>query len=280
VTGRDFRAMLESKDVINTLLMADPIVGRLAQEVGFDALLVGGAATSIGVYGMPDGTIEVGEIVDQARRVRMLSNLPILLDIDDAGGTPPYIRRNVMMAEDVGAQALLIEDDDCPNRFLWDSGTRSWDHAHNRLRPVHAAADIISIAASCRRDARTVIVARTDALVTSSFDDALERGRAYVEAGAEAVFMYTLPHDRVAEVTAELGVPMMDLAIEELSPAGYEAIVGNGTGIVVHGSLVDLYTPMRESLSRIASLWGESSGQVPPTLWDAANQWYPGGRLA
>lgn len=209
--GRSVRDVLNETDCIHVPLTFDPHAARIAEDLGFDAVLVGGAAVAKGIYGTFDGAIGPSEVLDQVTRVRMVTEIPIIVDLDDAGGRPHLVRRHVRAAELAGASAVLIEDIDCANRVQWDVKRGQWSFDFYRLQAVQAATDNIRTAVISRRFPETMVIARTDALVADGYSAAAARAAEYVSAGADAVFIVGLPADDVDEMASALGVPIMNM---------------------------------------------------------------------
>jgi methylisocitrate lyase len=294
----DLRALLDiGAGLINTPIVSDPISARLAQSVGFDALTVGGAMTATRAYGLPDGTISIGEVIAQAGVVRNLTDLPMLIDLDDAGGSPPLVGRHVRMAEDIGADAVIIEDTDCGSQYVWDEKARSWAHVHH-LRSIGAASSLIEIALEARRDSRTVVIARTDAMLWPrlagedpmvAFDDALERAQAFAAAGADALFIVGLPQEQTAIVRDAVGLPLMNHVGPPMQPAlssgDYEALAEAGLRIGLYAATtqIDHYGATRDMMLELAAnLPGRRtravSEDLPDALASAVQAWFPGKR--
>src|SRR5262245_31234193 len=157
------------------------LVARLAERAGFKAVYQSGAALSAGVAALPDvGLATQTEFAEQARYLTSAVSIPVISDADTGFGEPLSVERTVRLFEGAGLAGLHLEDQDLPKRCGHLSGksvvTREAMQA--KLRAAVAA----------RVDPAFVIIARTDARALHGLDDALDRARAYLDAGADMIF--------------------------------------------------------------------------------------------
>jgi methylisocitrate lyase len=177
--GRRLRAAWSAESIAVPGVFC-PLVAKLAEKMGFQAVYLSGAALSAGL-GLPDvGLVTASEFADAARAICAATNLPLLCDADTGFGEALNVERTVRLFESAGAAGLHLEDQVLPKRCGHLSGKQVVDAA------VMAAK--VRAAAAARRDSDFVVVARTDARGTAGFDEAVRRARLYVEAGADAVF--------------------------------------------------------------------------------------------
>jgi len=199
----------------------DVMTARLVEAEGFDAVYLGGFAASASALGIPDHSlITMTELLAHARNVAAAVNIPILADIDDGGGTPRSVRRTIRLAEHAGLAAVHLEDLIPGKHFVGHK---------DKLFTKDQAVDKIKAAVDARIDPDFVLIARSDAIGVTSLDDALERGQAYAEAGADLVFLpYLRPKDTKRAVEA-LSKPLFNVVIdtpqEELARAGLKVAV-------------------------------------------------------
>jgi methylisocitrate lyase len=157
-----------------------PLVARLAERLGFDAVYLSGAALSASL-GLPDiGLLSVTEFTDAARAITRASALPLLCDADTGFGEALSVERTVRLFEEAGAAGIHLEDQELPKRCGHLSG--------KTLVPAEAMASKIRAAVGARHDRDFVILARTDARGVDGFDEAVRRARLYLEAGADGIF--------------------------------------------------------------------------------------------
>ena len=174
-------------------LIADPAIlvapgvydgtgARIAENLGFQALYLSGFATSASILGQPD--VGYLTLTLMAQRVGQLVNvvdLPLIADADTGYGNPLNVRQAVIEYEKAGAAALHIEDQRFPKRC---------GHMLGRdVIPVEEMVQKIAAAVEARRDPDFVIIARTDARTSMGLDEAIERGGAYRDAGADVLFV-------------------------------------------------------------------------------------------
>jgi 2,3-dimethylmalate lyase len=101
----------------------DAMTARIVEAEGFQAVYLGGFATSASMLGIPDHSlITMTELLAQARNVAAAVNIPILADIDDGGGTPLSVRRTIRMAEQAGLAGVHVEDLVPGKHFVGHSG--------------------------------------------------------------------------------------------------------------------------------------------------------------
>ena len=220
----------------------DCMTARLAEQTGFDAVLVGGGATANFMHGLPDvGLLSLAEAIENVRRISSSVSIPVIADVDNGGATPIHIRRTVDMAERAGAAGILIEDTDAAHpKHLWVEEKDDWDFSKAVLYPTDVAADRVSIAMAARSDPQFVIIARTDALPTNAergHDVAIERARAFASVGADMLFVLGLSRERVtSELTSSLGAPMLVGANEAIGAEDRERVFAAGASLL-HGLL-------------------------------------------
>lgn len=199
----------------------DVMSARLVEAEGFEAVYLGGFATSASALGIPDHSlITMTELLGHARNVAAAVQIPILADIDDGGGTPLSVRRTIRLAEQAGLAAVHVEDLAPGKHFVGHK---------DKLFSKDQAVDKIKAAVDARTDPDFVIIARSDAIGVTSLDDALDRAQAYAEAGADLLFLpYLRPKDTqraVAAAPKPLFNVVIDTPQEELARAGLKVAV-------------------------------------------------------
>jgi methylisocitrate lyase len=156
------------------------LVARMAEELGFSAVYLSGAALSASA-GLPDiGLLTLTEFVDQARSITSVTRLPLLCDADTGFGEALNVERTVRSFEGAGAAGIHLEDQLLPKRCGHLSG--------KQLAAPEVMAAKVRAAVAARQDPDFVIIARTDARGVTGFDDAARRAKLYQEAGADAIF--------------------------------------------------------------------------------------------
>ncbi|MEO6808549.1 MAG: methylisocitrate lyase [Isosphaeraceae bacterium] len=157
------------------------LTARMAERLGFEAVYLSGGALSAGWAGLPDiGLLSQTEFAEQAAVLARATTLPVLCDADTGFGEAIHVERTVRLFEEAGAAGLHLEDQVLPKRCGHLSG--------KALVETEAMVTKVRAAVAARRDPGFVIVARTDARSVEGFDAAVERARAYADAGADMIF--------------------------------------------------------------------------------------------
>jgi len=225
----------------------DAFTGLLIEQAGFACAYVSGASIAFTRLGRPDlGLTTLTEVADVVGNIRERVGLPLIVDGDNGFGNALNVKRTVRLLEKMGASAIQLEDQTLPKRCGHLDG-KSLITTREMLGKIRAAQD-------ARTDADTVIVARTDAIAVDGFDAGLERAHAYLEAGADVLFVEALRDlDQFARVGRELGarVPLLAnmveggktplLAIRELAALGFRIAIHPGAMVRVVGHAASGY---------------------------------------
>jgi len=159
----------------------NPLVARIFERHGFEAIYAGGYAAAAATYGLPDiGLLTQSEMAEHVARIVESVQVPVIADADTGYGDLANVARTVRAFERAGAAAVQIEDQVFPKRCGHLEGKQVIP-GDEMVRKVRAAL-------GARRDPETVIIARTDAIAVTGLDDAIERMRAYEQAGADVIF--------------------------------------------------------------------------------------------
>ena len=177
----------------------DALTALLVEQAGFGCAYVSGASISFTRIGRPDlGLTTLTEVADAVAAMRERVDIPLVVDADTGFGNALNVRRSVRLLERMGASGIQLEDQTAPKRCGHLAGKSLVDTAEMTGK-IRAAVD-------ARHDADTLIIARTDAVATDGIEAALERAHAYVDAGADMLFVEALHDDaQLARVGAELG---------------------------------------------------------------------------
>ncbi len=210
----------------------DALSALLIEQAGFEAVYVSGASVAYTQLGRPDiGLVGFDQLADVVSRMRERVSLPIIVDADTGFGNALNVQRTVRLLERYGASAIQLEDQDAPKRCGHLAGKRLIS-TEEMVGKVRAACDA--------RDA-CAIIARTDAIAVEGFEAALERAGAYVEAGADIVFVEaprTL--EEMGRVVQTLGgrAPLVAnmvegghtpiLSLDELDRLGFRLVISPG----------------------------------------------------
>jgi 2-methylisocitrate lyase-like PEP mutase family enzyme len=176
------RLLLNNPAPVVTPGVYDALSASLVAEAGFDAAYLSGASIAYTKLGRPDiGLVSAAEVADSIAHIRERVDLPLIVDSDTGFGNALNVQRTVRVFERAGASALQLEDQSMPKRCGHLTGKTLISQAE-MVGKIKAALD-------ARTDANTVIVARTDAIGVEGFERAMARAEAYVEAGADVLFV-------------------------------------------------------------------------------------------
>ena len=181
----NFRKSIESGSITTLPGAFNPLTARLIQDIGgFDGVYVSGAVLANDL-GLPDiGLTTLTEVAQRAGQIARATDLPVLVDADTGFGEPMSAARTVAALEDAGLAGCHLEDQVNPKRCGHLDGKEVVDKEVMVRR--------ISAAVNERRDPNFIICARTDAAGVNGIDDAIDRAKAYAEAGADLIFTEAL----------------------------------------------------------------------------------------
>lgn len=224
-----FRAGLNSGTIQKLPGAFSPLVARLIEDIGgFEGVYVSGAVLANDLA-LPDiGLTTLTEVAARSRQIARATSLPVMVDADTGFGEPMSAARTISEFEDAGLAGCHLEDQVNPKRCGHLDG--------KEVIPTDLMVRRISAAVKERRDENFVICARTDAAGVEGIDAAIERAKAYADAGADLIFTEALysPADfekfrkavdtpLLANMT-EFGKTEL-LSAGELQDLGYNAVI-------------------------------------------------------
>jgi 2-methylisocitrate lyase-like PEP mutase family enzyme len=176
-----FRELLRRNGMVVAPGAYDCITARLIERAGFDAVYMTGAGTAA-TLGYPDfGLVTMSEMVGNAGRIATAVDLPVIADADTGYGNELNVVRTVREYEAAGVAGIHIEDQGFPKKC---------GHLEDKeIVPREDWLAKIRAAAQSRRDPGFMVIARTDSRAVAGFDEAVARGNAALEAGADRVFL-------------------------------------------------------------------------------------------
>ena len=180
--GQAFRAALTKENPLQIVGAINANHALLAQRAGYQAIYLSGGGVAAGSLGLPDlGISTLDDVLTDIRRITDVCPLPLLVDADIGFGSSAFnVARTVKSMIKAGAAALHIED---------QIGAKRCGHRPNKaIVSKEEMVDRIRAAVDARTDPDFVIMARTDALAVEGLEAAIDRARAYVEAGADMLF--------------------------------------------------------------------------------------------
>lgn len=175
-----FRERLATGELLSFPGAFNPLSAKLIQDKGFDGVYISGAVLSADL-GLPDiGLTTLSEVAGRSQQIARMTDLPALVDADTGFGEPMNVARTVQALEDAGVAGIHIEDQINPKRcgHLDGKSVVDEDTALKRIRAAVAG----------RRDENLLIMARTDVRGIDGLQAAIDRAKALVDAGADAIF--------------------------------------------------------------------------------------------
>ena len=196
------RERLASGDLLTLPGAFNPLSAKLIQQKGFDGVYISGAVMSADL-GLPDiGLTTLSEVADRSAQIARVTELPTIVDADTGFGEPLNVARTVQTLEEAGVSGLHIEDQVNPKRCGHLDGKQvvGLDQALKRIRAATQA----------RRDPNLLIVARTDARAVDGLPATIDRAKAFIDAGAEAIFPEAMGSlDEFETVCKAIDVPVL-----------------------------------------------------------------------
>jgi methylisocitrate lyase len=183
--GERFRRALEQERPLQIVGVINAYTAILAEKCGFRALYLSGAGVANASYGLPDlGMTSLSDVLQDVRRITAASHLPLLVDADTGWGEALGIQRTTREMIRAGAAAIHLEDQVAAKRCGHRPG--------KELVATAEMCDRIKAAVDGKTDPAFVVMARTDAASVEGVAAAVQRARAYREAGADMIFAEAL----------------------------------------------------------------------------------------
>lgn len=208
------------------------LFARVIEDLGFEAVYVTGAGIANMSLGVPDiGLVTLTELTDHVAAVCDAVGVPVLADADTGFGNPINVTRTVRALERAGAAGVQIEDQIFPKKCGHFNG--------KDVVPLAEMVQKIKAAVDGRNDPDFQILARTDARAVRGFDEAIERARAYIAAGADATFVEApVSVAELAKIPQVLGVPQFaNMVFGGLTPSvSQERLADMGFGAVLYAN--------------------------------------------
>ena len=225
---KNFRQALKSDRLLAFPGAFSPLVAQLVSELRFDGVYVSGAVMSNDL-GYPDiGLTTLSEIAHRGRQIARVTSLPTIIDIDTGFGEPMNVMRTIRELEELGLAGCHLEDQMNPKRcgHLDNKSLVDTQEMVKKIRAAHQA----------KTDSNFLLIARTDARASEGLEKAIDRARAYVDAGAEMIFPEALQDLNEFEAfRKEIKVPLLAnmtefgkselLTREQLSSVGFNLVI-------------------------------------------------------
>jgi methylisocitrate lyase len=241
----ELRNLFLKKGILITPGAYDALSAKLIQEAGFKVVYATGAGISNSQFGFADvGLTTQTEVLEQVRKIVNAVERPVIVDVDTGYGNILNLIRTVKEFERAGAAALQIEDQTFPKKC-----------GHFEGKQVVAREEMINkikAAVDTRQDGDLVIIARTDARAIMGIEEAIERAYAYVEAGADAIFVEAPEtKEELKRIGTEISVPKIANMVEggKTPPCSAKELEAMGFNLVIYANCV-----MRTAIKAIQGL--------------------------
>lgn len=202
------RQLLQGEEIIVAPGAQDVLTAKIVEKMGFPAIYGSGYGAIACLLGTPDiGLLTMTEMADHFRRMAHAVDIPIIADMDTGYGPSLQIWRAMRVYEGTGIAAIQLEDQVLEKRCGHMAGKRvvSMEEMLKRIEAVVKG----------REDEDIVIIGRTDTISTHDLDEAIRRAKAYVKAGADAIFVEALPSiDAMKKVCDSIDRPLLITLIE------------------------------------------------------------------
>ncbi len=226
---KNFRTALKSGKLLQFPGAWSPLVSMAIESQGFDGVYVSGSVVSNDLACPDIGLTTLSEVAQRGRQIARTTSLPTVIDIDTGFGEPMNATRSVQEMLEMGLAGCHIEDQVNPKRcgHLDGKGIVS---VEEMVRKVAAAAR------GKKQDENFLLIARTDSRATEGLQTAIERSKAYIDAGAECIFIEALENEKeFAEFRKAISVPLLAnmtefgktklLTYSELANLGYNIVI-------------------------------------------------------
>ena len=228
----------------------DALSAKIASRAGFEVIFITGYSLSATLLGEPDfGLLTQTEVVSAAERICSVTNTPVIVDADTGYGNAINVIRTVQDLSRAGAAGMFLEDQVWPKRCGHMKG--------KQVIPLDEQLKKLRAALEARNDHDFYIVARTDSRQALGLSEAITRGIAFKEAGADAVFVEApeskeemkeiarhVPGPLVANMLERGVTPLM--SPQELKELGFDLIVWPLAPVYsVAKSLAEVYSTLR-----------------------------------
>lgn len=226
---KNFREALKSGKLLRFPGAFSPLVAMQIEKIGFEGVYISGSVLSNDL-GYPDiGLTTLTEVAQRGRQISRATKLPAIIDADTGFGEPMSAARTVQELIEMGLAGCHLEDQVNPKRCGHLDG-KALVSTEDMIKKIRAAAD------GKRLDPNFLIIARTDARASEGLDKAIDRAKAYVDAGAEMIFPEALADLKEFEtfrkaVNAPLLANMTEfgksklLTTKELESVGFNLVI-------------------------------------------------------
>ncbi len=228
------------------------ISALIADRMGFKALYVTGYGTVASHLGLPDaGIATYRDMIERIAQIVRMTKTPVIADADTGYGGLLNVRHTVKGYEDAGVTAIQLEDQEFPKKCGHTPG--------RRVVPMKDMVRKIEVAVDSRTSDDFLIIARTDARTSLGLEEAIRRGQAYAEAGADIVFIESPEsEEEIKAIAGAIDRPLLAnmvnggrtplVARQTLEDLGYGIAIYPALGFLAHGHAVrNAYQDLKEN---------------------------------
>ena len=246
------RQMMTGKQIVVAPGAHDALTAKIIEQVGFSAVYMTGYGQAASHLGKPDvGLLTLTEMVARASNIVEAVNVPVIADADTGFGNAVNVMRTLREYEKAGVAAIQLEDQVAPKKCGHMTG-RQVVSKEEMVGKIKAAADV-------RTDPDLMIIARTDARTVHGIGEALERAKAYEEAGADILFIESPESvEEMKQITTSFKVPVLAnmveggrtpfLPVQDLQGLGYDLVIfPTASTYLVTKALTRLMTVLKET---------------------------------
>lgn len=223
------KKLLEKDGIVVAPGCHDALGAKIIEQVGFNAAYMTGNGTCASLLGKPDiGLVTMTEMINHARGIVSAVNIPVICDADTGYGNVNNVVRTVQEYEAAGVSAIHIEDQITPKKCGAMQGLSFISKEEH--------AEKIRTAVKTRKDPNFLIIARTDSRRDFGLDEAIARGKACLDAGADLIYLENLESvEEMKRVTHSIDAPLVYDSIEnsglpylttkQLEDIGYKLVI-------------------------------------------------------
>jgi 2-methylisocitrate lyase-like PEP mutase family enzyme len=253
-----FAERIRRKELVSAPGVYDLISAKLADRMGFAALYMTGYGVVASHLGLPDaGLATYSDMVGRVGQIAAMTETPLVADGDTGYGGLLNVQHTVRGYESAGAVAIQLEDQEFPKKC-----------GHMLGRRVVPAADMaakIKVAVESRSDPNFLVIARTDSRTTLGLDEALRRAEAYLQAGADLLFIESPESvEEMARIGRAFDVPLVANMVEggrtpildaaTLQKLGYRLAIFPALGFLAAGAVLEkAYAGLKATGSSVGS---------------------------
>ena len=243
IKKRDLRNRIEQGEFICAPGVFDLISARIADRLEFPALYMTGYGVVASSLGLPDaGLAGYSDMVERVDRIASATSTPVIADGDTGYGGLLNVDHTVRGYERAGACAIQLEDQASPKKC---------GHTPDRkVIPVEDMVSKIKVALAARESEDFLVIARTDSRTGLGIEEAIRRGQAFADAGADIIFVESPESvEEMAEIGRRIEKPLLAnivvggstplLSIDELSDMGYQLAIFPGSAFLAMGAAVE-----------------------------------------